>query len=141
MSLYLILTFLLIFMVDSTIGTALPVLAIFTFGIYRDGTGNKIFDKPADHWTVIDGSQLDMKVSQFESFVQRMASIPLSTTVNRSQLKFIGVRESKNTIVFQIYESQRNAPKAFSQIPDAVKKNLGENVGVKLKYLDHSVEL
>ena len=38
------------------------LVAIYTFGIYRDGTGNKKFDKPHSDWIVIN--RRDLKLSK-----------------------------------------------------------------------------
>lgn len=141
MSIYIILTFIFITLIEKTRGSALPVVAIYTFGIYRDGTGNRRYDRTEDHWIVVDGSQFNMRISEFESYLEQIGNIPLSTTLDRSQMKFFGVRESKNALVFKIENTKRESPMAFSKIPEAVKNNLGRNVVVKLKYLDHSVEL
>lgn len=113
------------------------VILIYTSGIYRDGTGNRSFDRFQDNWLIIDNSIYKKESEDLEDFIARMAEIPLGTTVNRNQVIFRGKlnKETEGFLVFTSIESRYRTPSAFHKIPEVLKKETGEKYKVKLKYL------
>lgn len=113
------------------------VILIYTSGIYRDGTGNRSFDRFQDNWLIIDNSIYKKESKDLEEFIARMSEIPLGQTVNRNQVIFRGImnKETEGFLVFTSIESRYRTPSAFHKIPEIIKKETGEKYKVRLKYL------
>jgi hypothetical protein len=112
-----------ILMINKVFTDNSPVVVIYTFGVYRDLSGkNSNSDRPAEHWMILLGRDYDMDQLKLSNYAERMASIPLSTTVNRSQLFFWGEFINQNTIIFKSNNDRYNTAQAFLILPDIVMR-------------------